>query len=286
MSRVAYVNGQYLPFHAAGVHVEDRGFQFADGVYEVVYLHHGRLIDEAGHLDRLERSLRELAIAEPMSRRALRVVMHEIIRRNVISSGILYIQVTRGVARRDHPFPEGVAPGIVMTVRRIKPTSPATLAAGVAVISTPDIRWKRCDIKSVSLLPNVLSKQAAKQAGAYEAWMVDEKGFVTEGSSTNAWIVTQAGELITREVSSSILNGITRITLIELARKAGIAVVERPFTLAEAVAAKEAFLSSTTSYALPVTSIDGHAVGDGKPGPLTLLLRQSYESTVVRGVPA
>jgi len=286
MSRVAYVNGQYLPFRAAGVHVEDRGFQFADGVYEVVYFHQGRLIDETGHLDRLERSLRELSIAEPMSRRALQAVMREIIRRNVIASGILYIQITRGVARRDHPFPVGVAPGVVMTVRRIKPTSAATVAAGVAVVSTPDIRWKRCDIKSVSLLPNVLMKQTAKQAGAYEAWMVDERGFVTEGASTNAWIVTADGELVTRETSSAILNGITRIALIALARQAGVRVVERPFTIAEAQAAKEAFLSSTTSYVLPVTRIDGHPVGDGKPGPLTLNLRQSYESTVVRGVAA
>lgn len=283
MSRVAYVNGQYVPFREAGIHVEDRGYQFADGVYEVVYVHRGRLIDEAGHLDRLERSLAELSIAPPMSRRALALVMRQTIRRNDLASGILYMQITRGVARRDHPFPRDVAPGVVMTARRIKPLSAETVAQGVGIITRPDLRWKRCDIKSIGLLPNVLGKQAARQAGAYEAWMVDADGRVTEGTSTNAWIVTPAGELVTRETGPAILNGITRLALIALARRAGLPVVERAFSVAEAKAAREAFLSSTTAFVLPVVAIDGQAVGDGRPGPLTLQLREAYQRIVIEG---
>jgi len=199
MSRVAYVNGRYLPHNAASVHIEDRGYQFADGVYEVIAVERGLMVDEGLHLKRLSRSLRELEIAEPMQERALKTVMREVIRRNRVDDGIIYIQMTRGVAPRDHAFPKHATTQVVMTARRSRPHNPKTTEEGVSVITIPDIRWARCDIKSVSLLPNVLGKQRAREAGAYEAWQVDRDGMVTEGTSTNAWIVTKAGEVITRE---------------------------------------------------------------------------------------
>jgi D-alanine transaminase len=277
MSRIAYVNGRYVPHRAASVHVEDRGYQFADGVYEVVCIQHGDVIDEEPHLDRLERSLGELRIAMPMSRRAMKHVTRELVRRNRVADGIVYTQITRGVARRDHPFPAaGTPPSIVMTSRRIKPQDPKLFREGIAVISMPDIRWQRCDIKSVSLLPNVLGKQQAREAGAYEAWFVDRDGNVTEGGSTNAWIVTKDGELVTRQLGNAILGGITRRSLIRLAEEAQIRVVERPFSLDEARAAREAFLTSTTSFVIPIVKLDGKPVGSGKPGPLAARLRELY----------
>jgi len=278
MSRVAYVNGRYVPHRDAAVHIEDRGYQFADGVYEVVCVQGGEIIDEEPHLDRLERSLKELRIAMPMGRPALRHVTRELLRRNRVTDGIVYTQITRGVARRDHPFPpDGTPPSIVMTSRRIKPQDPALFEQGIAVISTPDIRWQRCDIKSVSLLPNILAKQSAREAGAYEAWFVDREGNVTEGSSTNAWIVTEGGELVTRQLGSAILGGITRQSLIRLAGEAQIRIVERPFTLDEARRAREAFLTSTTSFVIPIVTLDGKPVGPGKPGPVAARLRELYD---------
>ena len=277
MSRVAYVNGRYVPHREAAVHVEDRGYQFADGVYEVVCLQHGEVIDEDPHLDRLERSLNELRIAMPMSRRAYKHITRELARRNGVKDGIVYTQITRGVARRDHVFPAaGTPPSIVMTSRRIKPQDPKLFDTGVSVMSTPDIRWTRCDIKSVSLLPNILAKQAARESGAYEAWFVDKDGNVTEGGSTNAWIVTKDGELVTRQLSNSILGGITRRSLVKLAADAQIKVVERPFSLEEARGAREAFLTSTTSFVTPITKIDGKPVGTGKPGAVAARLRELY----------
>ena len=276
MSRVAYVNGQYVPLQEAGVHVEDRGYQFADGVYEVIAFAAGRMLEAEGHLERLDRSLAELAIAAPMGRRALRAVLAECIRRNRLSAGIVYVQITRGVARRDHAFPAHAVPTLVVTVRRAKGPPKAAIAEGVGVITLPDIRWKRCDIKSVALLPNVLAKQAARQRGAFEAWMVGDDGAVTEGSSTNAWIVTKEGEVVTHPAGPAILNGITRMAVIAAARRAGFSVVERSFTVAEALAAREAFLTSTTSHVLPVVSIDGKPVGNGHPGSTTIALRQAY----------
>ena len=275
MSRVAYVNGRYVPHARAAVHIEDRGYQFSDGVYEVTTVHGGRFIDEAGHLDRLERSLAELRIAPPMSRRALKVVMRQIVRRNRVVNGLVYLQVTRGVARRDHPFPEGSTNALVLTARHTPPFA-AAAKGGVAVITLPDIRWKRCDIKSVSLLPNVLGKQEARDAGAYEAWLVDDAGYVTEGTSSNAWIVTGDGELLTRHADSAILNGITRQALLDLAAGEGIVFVERAFTVAEAYAASEAFLTSFTSFVKPVARIDGHALGNGQRGPLTRTIAAYY----------
>ena len=276
MPKQAYVNGRYMPHRDAAVHIEDRGYQFADGVYEVVPVVHGTLVDEDPHLDRLERSLGELRIGMPMSRAALKLVSREVMRRNRLSHGFLYMQVTRGVAPRDHMFPKGATPALVMTTRQIKPLSPDLLSRGVAVVTTPDIRWKRCDIKSVSLLANVLSKQAAVEAGAYESWMVDADGHVTEGTSSNAWIVTQDNRLLTRNANASILNGITRIRLLALAGKEGLSFEERPFTVAEAYEAREAFLTSSTIFVLAVTRIDGQPVGNGRPGLFTGQLRAHY----------
>jgi D-alanine transaminase len=276
MSRVAYVNGRYLPHRAATVHIEDRGYQFADGVYEVVAVQHGALVDEGLHLERLERSLRELRIAEPMAEGALKTVMREVIRRNRVRDGIIYIQMTRGVAPRDHGFPKNPVTQVVMTARRAKPPSPETVAAGVRVITIPDLRWTRCDIKSVSLLPNVLGKQRARDAGAYEAWQVDRDGNITEGTSTNVWIVTEVGEVVTRQASEAILNGITRLAVIKVMEEHQLRLVERPFSVAEAKRAREAFITSTTAFVLPVVRIDDTVVGDGKPGPLTRRLREFY----------
>jgi D-alanine transaminase len=277
MPRYAYVNGRYVPHAQAQVHIEDRGYQFADGVYEVILIHDGRLIDEEPHLDRLGYSLNELRISWPMARAALRLVLRELIARNGVALGIVYLQVTRGVAARDHKFPSQATPSLVATTKRQKPMSAATLAAGVAVITRPDIRWRRCDIKSVSLLPNILAKQAAAEAGAFEAWLVDDDGSVTEGSSTNAWIVTRTGRLITRNLSAAILSGITRLSVLEFVQSQGIVFEERRFSVAEAKEAAEAFLTSTTSLVLPITRIDGQAIGDGKPGPLTMKLHEGYQ---------
>ncbi|GHD47403.1 D-amino-acid transaminase [Thalassobaculum fulvum] len=276
MSRIAYVNGRYVPHADAAVHVEDRGYQFADGVYEVVLVYNGRMVDEIPHLDRLDRSLGELRIPSPMSRPALRSVMRELLRRNRIHTGLIYMQVTRGVARRDHPFPKNAQPSLVMTAKRIALPTGAAVENGVRVISIPDIRWERCDIKTVALLPNVLGKQQAKEAGAYEAWQVDRDGYVTEGTSTNAWIVTKDGELVTRNANQAILNGITRLTLLKLAERENLRLVERGFTIEEAKRAREAFISSATSFVTPVTQIDDAVIGNGKAGSVGLGLRRAY----------
>jgi D-alanine transaminase len=276
MSRIAYVNGRYIPHGDAVVHVEDRGYQFADGVYEVVLVHRGCLVDEELHLDRFDRSLRELRIGQPMRRAPLRQVMREMVQRNRLGGGMVYIQTTRGVARRDHPFPENTRPALVMTARRLGLPTPAKTEEGVAVLTIPDIRWSRCDIKSISLLPNVLGKQRAREAGAYEAWQVTTDDFVTEGTSTNAWIITPAGELVTRHPGDEILSGITRATMVALAAEQGISFVERPFTVAEAKGAREAFVTSATSFLVPVTRIDDVVIGNGKAGSLSVRLLDAY----------
>ncbi|GLK84106.1 D-amino-acid transaminase [Ancylobacter defluvii] len=277
MSRVAYVNGLYVPHAEAAVHVEDRGYQFADGVYEVCEVRGGRMIDERRHMGRLQRSLRELRIVMPMSLGALGVVLRETIRRNRVRDGIVYLQVTRGVARRDHYFPApDTPPSIVVTARASIPAKvPAPAISGAAVITVPDNRWDRVDIKTVGLLPNVLAKQAAKEAGAREAWFVRD-GVVMEGGSTNAWIVTQAGAIVTRPAESGILRGITRTVLLEVANRLGLTVDERDFTLDEAFAAREAFISSASNVVVPIVSIDGKTIGDGKPGPVARSLRDSF----------
>jgi D-alanine transaminase len=278
MSRIAYVNGRYLPFHQAQVHVEDRGYQFADAVYEVCEVRGGRLIDERRHLERLKRSLGELRIRMPMSPRALGVVLREVVARNRIGYGLVYLQISRGVARRDPAFPvPEVPPGVVVTARSLSRARNEALAAkGIAVVSVPDNRWGRVDIKTVSLLPNVLARQAAIDRGAREAWFVDKDGAVTEGASANAWIVTPGGVLVTRHADHAILRGITRTVVLAVVAAQGLTVEERAFTLQEAYAAREAFVTSATQIVMPVVSIDGHTIGDGKPGPVARALRANF----------
>ena len=276
MARIAYVNGQYVRHRDATVHIEDRGYQFADGVYEVFAVMSGKLIGEVGHLERLTHSLKELRIDWPINRSALMVVINEIVRRNHVYDGIIYLQITRGVAPRDHPFPKEPNSTIVLTARKSAPLDKEALRAGSDVITIPDIRWQRCDIKSVALLPNILGKQQARESGAFEAWQVDNTGFVTEGTSTNAWIVTQNGELVTRNVSKEILNGITRLAVIEAAKAVGISIVERPFTPAEAISAREAFVTSSSSHVKAVTRIDGKSIGNGHVGDVTSRILDAY----------
>jgi len=276
MARYAYVNGRYVDHRAASVHIEDRGYQLADGVYEVVGVRDGKLIDETPHIDRLDRSLKELRIGWPVSRNTLGFILRELMRKNRLRDGLVYMQVTRGVSKRDHGFPTTpVKPALVMTTKATKHIV-ADAGAGVAVKSMPDIRWERCDIKTVALLPNVLAKQAAREAGAYEAWLVDAKGCVTEGASTNAWIVTHDGELVTRQTDNGILAGITRHTLKSICNSLQLKLVERPFTVEEAKKAKEAFITSATSFVTPVVKIDGDKVSDGKVGATARRLREEY----------
>lgn len=278
MSRIAYVNGLYVPHADAAVHVEDRGYQFADGVYEVCEVRGGGMVDERRHMERLVRSLGEIHIRLPMPLAALGVVLRETIRRNRVRNGFVYLQVTRGVARRDHYFPDpSTPPSLVVTARSVDPAKgEAQAGQGMAVITVPDNRWERVDIKTIGLLPNVLAKEAARQAGAREAWFVDAAGHVTEGGSTNAWIVTGEGRLVTRPAESGILRGITRTVMMEVAEKLQLRVEERPFTVAEALAAREAFVTSATNFATPVVRIDGQVIGDGRPGPVARALRENF----------
>lgn len=279
MARIAYVNGRYLPIGEPAIHIEDRGFQFADGVYEVWLVRGGEFLDHAGHLARLKRSLAELRIALPMSDAALDIALRETLRRNRLGDALVYLQVTRGVAKRDHAFPtKPVRPSVIITARHA-PRGPVAARAetGIGVITQPDIRWKRCDIKSISLLPNILAKQAAREAGAFEAWLVNEAGEVTEGSSSNAWIVTGEGVLVTRPAGPEILNGITRQRIIRIAAAQGLRLEERGFTVEEALAAREAFISSASSMVMPVVTIDGRPVANGAPGSLASALRDAYE---------
>lgn len=276
MSRIAYVNGRYVPHGRAMVHVEDRGYQFADGVYEVIALRGGAPVDLGLHLDRLSRSLAELFIDEPMPRAVLVHILRQVVARNRVRDGIVYLQVTRGVAPRNHPFPRHVHPAVVVTARpRVGPRADQ-VEQGVRVISVPDGRWARRDVKSVSLLPNVLAKQRAAEKGAYEAWLTMPDGTVTEASSSNAWIVDADGTLVTHALSHDILPGVTRKVVLDLARAEGIPVAERVFTLDEAKAAREAFITSTTSFVLPVTQIDDAVIGNGHPGTVALRLRTLY----------
>lgn len=276
MPRIAYVNGRYVPQSHAQVRVEDRGYLFSDGVYDVIPVHRGHLAFADRYLDRLDRSLAELKIAKPMSRGALLQVVREVVHRNDIFQGAIYVQVTRGVALRDHKFPKGIKPSLVLMAKQWRAPSPDLLANGAAVITTPDQRWARRDIKCISLIANVLAKQAAAEQGAYEAWMFDDAGMVTEGSSTSAWIVTAKDELVTRPNGVEILPGITRSVVIDLVRELGLTLQLRPFSRDEAYAAREAFLASTNNFVLPITRIDGRPVGEGKPGPIAARLRAAY----------
>lgn len=285
MSRIAYVNGRYLPQRDAQVNIEDRGYQFADAIYEVVHLYNGRFIDEKRHLDRLERSLGEIALPMPMKRAALVHVLHEVARRNRLSEGLLYMQVSRGVARRDHAFPsKSVPPALVVTIRRIPPY-PATIDGwGGAAITHPDLRWARRDIKSTALLPNVLARQAAREQGAIEAVLYEADGTVTEGAATSFWIVDKAGTLRTRQLGEQILPGCTRGALMALMQEEGVAFQEGPYTLEDVRGAREAFITSATSFVKPILKIDGARVGDGTPGPITRKLFDLF-ALHVKGLP-
>jgi len=286
LSRIAYVNGRYLPYAQAAVHIEDRGYQFADGVYEVCEVQGGKLIDERRHLERLARSLKELKIVLPMPLNVLGVVLRETIERNRVRDGIVYLQVTRGVAKRDHAFPAlDVRPSVVVLARaKDRAKGEATAAAGIPVITVKENRWDRVDIKSVGLLPNVLVRQEAREKGAGEAWFVDRDGFVTEGSSSNAWIVTRDKKIVTRPADHGILRGITRTVVMDVAKKLGHTIEERPFTVEEALAAAEAFVTAATQIVMPVVQIDGKPIGNGHPGLVATTLRAHfYEAAEITG---
>jgi D-alanine transaminase len=278
MSRIAYVNGHYQNLRDAAVNVEDRGYQFADGIYEVCEIIGGKMVDFPRHMARMQRSLRELRIAEAMPLASLKIVMQEVVRRNRISYGIVYLQISRGVAHRDHGFPApGVKPSVVVTAKSLNfSKNQAQAERGVKVITTAENRWPRVDIKTVGLLPNVLARQEARDKGAYEAWYVDGNGFVTEGASCNAWIVTKDGKVVTRTAASGILAGITRAVLVEVLAAMQLTLEERNFTPDEAYGAAEAFVSSASQIVMPVVSIDGHAIGDGKPGGIAKRLREEF----------
>ena len=278
MPRIAYVNGRYVPHSQASVHVEDRGYQFSDGVYEVCEIYHGRIVDESRHLDRLDRSLREMAMRWPIGREALRVVMREVVRRNYIRDGLVYLQVTRGVARRDHAFPApDTPPALVVTAKATsREQSERTAEEGIRVITVPDNRWERVDIKTVSLLPNVLARQKAKEVGAREAWFVDSDGYVTEGAATTAWIVLADGTLVTRPDGTGILPGITRRTAMRVAEREGCRIEERKFTVEEAKRAREAFMTAASTVVMPIVAIDDHPVANGRPGSIATNLRAAF----------
>lgn len=278
MPRIAYVNGRYEPHARASVHVEDRGYQFADGVYEVCEVARGNLMDVTRHLDRLDRSLSELKIAWPLSRRSLEMIMAEVVRRNRVENGLVYLQVTRGVAPRDHVFPSAsTRSALVVTSKRSDPKAAAKRAEqGIKIITVPENRWERVDIKTVGLLPNVMARQKAKEAGAQEAWFIDPDGTVKEGAATNAWIVTADGKLVTRPADFGILRGVTRATVMDIAKKLGLTVEERAFSVDEAKRAKEAFITAATTVVMPVVAIDGDSVANGHPGSVTLSLRNAF----------
>lgn len=281
MTRVVYVNGQYVPYAQAAVHAEDRGFQFADAVYEVCEVKGGRLVDEARHMQRLRRSLDELQIPQPMQQGAWSRVLRETIRRNRVGDGVLYLQVSRGAGPRDFLFPSGeVLPTVVCLARNVSSRRlEAAAEVGIAVRTMPDIRWGRCDIKTVMLLPAALAKEAARKDGAKEAWFVDDQGFITEGASSNAWIVDKDGRLVTRQIDNNILRGVTRTTLIDVLKRAGIEFIERPFTVEEAKNAREAFVTSATNIVMPVVRIDDHPIGNGAPGLLAQRLRTEFHGS-------
>lgn len=277
LRRIVYVNGAYVPYEQAAVHVEDRGYQFGDGIYEVVPVLNGRFANMAHHMARLDRSLREMRMPWPMAVTALRHVMGEVVRRSALRDGMVYMQVTRGVQPRNHAFPAEPAPSLVIIPKRIDYAAKEALAAqGVAVISQPDLRWARRDIKTINLLPNCFANTAAAEAGVAEAILVGADGLVTEASHSNFWIVDKAGQLRTRALGPEILPGCTRAAVLDLLATHGIALSEQPFTLAEVLAAREAFLTSATAFVLPVVRVDGQPIGGGRPGPVATQLRALY----------
>jgi D-alanine transaminase len=278
LSRIAYVNGRYVRHSEASVHIEDRGYQFADGVYEVCEVRYGHIVDLTRHLNRLERSLHELSIKWPMSKTALTRVIRETVRRNHVFNGMFYLQVTRGVAKRDHVFPPSSVPSsLVITAKHTsRDAGEARAAKGISVVSVLDNRWDRVDIKSVGLLPNVLAREAAKQQGAQEAVYVDANGFVKEGAATNVWIVSKDGKLVTRPAEFGILRGVTRTTVIDVAKKLGLEIEERSFSVEEAMQAREVFITAATTLVMPVVQFDGRSIGNGHPGSITMQLRDKF----------
>jgi D-alanine transaminase len=275
MARIVYVNGSYVPEAEAKVSIFDRAFLFGDGVYEVTAVLGGRPIDMEAHLARLDRSLQEIGIAPPLTHEALRALHGELIARNKVDEGIVYLEITRGTADRDFAYPEDAAPNVVAFTQSRPLIDNPYAAAGVKVITLPDIRWKRRDIKSTALLAQTMGKHQAKLAGAYEAWMVED-GVVTEGTSSTAFIVDAQGVIRTQPLGTQILPGVTRRAVMRLAATRGVSVAERPFSVAEAHAAREAFLTAASAFVLPVVAIDGRKIGDGKPGPIARLFRDIY----------
>lgn len=278
MSRIAYVNGRYLRHNDAAVHIEDRGYQFADGVYEVCEVRFGFIVDLTRHLNRLERSLHELSMKWPMSKSALTRVIRETVRRNHVYNGMFYLQVTRGVAKRDHVFPAATVPSsLVITAKHMSRSAGEQRASkGISVISVLDNRWDRVDIKTVGLLPNVMAREAAKQQGAQEAVYIDENGYVKEGAATNVWIVTNDGQLVTRPADTGILRGVTRTTVLDLAKKLGLTFEERAFTIEEAKQAREVFITAATTLVMPVVKFDNSPIANGHPGSIALQLRDGF----------
>jgi D-alanine transaminase len=273
---IAYVNGSFVPLAEAKVSILDRGFLFADGIYEVAAVLDGRLVDNASHLVRLQRSVGEIALPLPETLERIQEIQKELVARNALDSGLLYLEVTRGAdAGRDFVFPKGVTPTLVMFVSAKDIINAPNAKAGIGVITVPDIRWTRRDIKSVALLAQVLAKQAAAEAGCGEAWMIED-GVVTEGGSSSAFILTQDDVIVTRNNSNAILPGCTRKAVVALAEERQLKVEERPFSVAEALAAKEAFITSASSFVQPVVTIDGKPVGGGKVGPMATRLREIY----------
>ena len=278
MTRIAYVNGRYVRHADASVHIEDRGYQFADGVYEVCEVRHGLIVDMGRHLDRLGRSLSELRIDWPMHRSALERVIREVLRRNRVKNGLFYLQVTRGVAKRDHVFPApGTKPSIVVTAKN---TNPAIIAGknanGIKVITVADNRWDRVDIKSVGLLPNAMARQQAKEAGAQEAIYFDVDGMVTEGAATNVWMVDSDGTILTRPARHGILKGITRTTLMDVAEKLDLKIREEAFSVEKMLGAREVFITAATSICFPVVEIDGRTIANGHPGSVSQKIREAF----------
>jgi D-alanine transaminase len=275
MSRIVYINGEFLPEEEAKISVFDRGFLFADGVYEVSTVIRGKLVENEGHLKRLGRSLAELKMAPPCSDAEIEAVQKEVVARNQIDEGMIYLQVTRGAADRDFAFPEDAKSSLVMFTQEKSVLESKSAEKGISVVTLPDIRWKRRDIKTVGLLAQSLAKQQALDAGANDAWMVED-GYVTEGSSNNAFIITADGKLVTRDLSNEILHGITRKAVLALAERDGIEIEERAFTPEEAYEAAEAFSTSASSFVMPVVRIDDRIMSNGGPGPVSKRLRELY----------
>ena len=273
MSRIAYVNGRYLPHKNASVHIEDRGYQFGDGVYEVVLVLNKNLIDFEGHYTRLMRSLSEISLDFPISETVIKQIFKRLVRSNHITNGLIYLQVTRGVADRAHQFPTNVPPALVVTA---KPTLITKTVAGKKAITTADQRWDRRDIKTIQLLPNCIAKQEAVKHDAFEAIMVMQDGTITEGASSNLWMVDKDNQLVTRQASNAILNGITKLSLTNIASIRQYKIVERPFTVEEAREAKELFVTSATAIVTPIIQLNDDLIADGNVGPVALALRSAY----------